>query len=463
MAAGDIISRAGGRIAQGIRNRTARTQQGITGLFEELEEREEQRSAGRSIIKADPNINDDERAQLLDKFDGGNKKTQQEIISDVTTRSAVINQKKIEALDKLKAETVNLQAKTAQTQAETAALKAKDQVVGSDTGRARVNAQEDFAMLVSQEAANVRAGNPISDPRLEPFINDQSLVNVGNILNVQGKGSVDPKDLAGAVTPEIKDAIETQTNEAKLRGILLSNSILADEVQNGPKQDVKAGDLRKEFSGRNEIKDLRKVQAAMNKVDRAGTGEQTPASDLALVFNFMKILDPGSTVREGEFDNARRAKAALVRAEDNGEVILPTVKDAVNRAVEGLLLRDTQRLDFVDQARKAFGGQLETAKPTIKQFAELEKLRGFKEGVVITPEDRELIVETEETVEEDSAGNVEETQTVVFEETAPKSEVLKSFNAGNKTVTIGEVTGSLDLIGDDLVLTDKDGNSFRIE
>jgi hypothetical protein len=193
-----------------------------------------------------------------------------------------------------------------------------------------------------------------------------------------------------------------------------------DEVKFGSKVDIKPQELRKEFNGLGQIKDLRTVQAAFNKVKRAGTGEQSPASDLSMVFNFMKVLDPGSVVREGEFKTAEQAKAWLEKSKEGGVDVPLTVENAINRKVEGLLLRPDQRADFVNQAEGAFLGQAETAIPAIGQFIELEKLRGFDEGIIITRADRDLFnklsgsinPEQPTQIKQDKSSNIIEPKTI---------------------------------------------------
>ena len=67
---------------------------------------------------------------------------------------------------------------------------------------------------------------------------------------------------------------------------------------------------------------------------------------MALVFNFMKVLDPGSTVRESEYASAENARA-----------IPDTVRNLYNRVVDGLRLTEEQRVDFVTTAATQFMGE----------------------------------------------------------------------------------------------------------
>jgi len=73
---------------------------------------------------------------------------------------------------------------------------------------------------------------------------------------------------------------------------------------------------------------LGRIQASIVNPDAAG--------DLALVFNFFKLLDPASTVREGEFNSA--AKAAGL-----GERFLT----AIAKVKTGEILGKTQRELFL--------------------------------------------------------------------------------------------------------------------
>ena len=59
-------------------------------------------------------------------------------------------------------------------------------------------------------------------------------------------------------------------------------------------------------------------------------------NDLALIFGYMKVLDPGSVVREGEFANA-----------ENTAGIPGRVRNAYNKVREGQRLNAEQRANFI--------------------------------------------------------------------------------------------------------------------
>lgn len=83
---------------------------------------------------------------------------------------------------------------------------------------------------------------------------------------------------------------------------------------------------------------LTRVQA-FQTID-AGAKSPSAAGDLAMIFSFMKMLDPASTVREGEFANAQNAAGIPDR-----------VRNQWNKLLSGERLNPQQRGDFLGQAR----------------------------------------------------------------------------------------------------------------
>jgi hypothetical protein len=72
-------------------------------------------------------------------------------------------------------------------------------------------------------------------------------------------------------------------------------------VPGGPDQKEFAS-LRKEFNSLDEVAKFKDTAASYNQIRTlTANPKPTPADDIALIFSFMKMLDPGSVVREGEF------------------------------------------------------------------------------------------------------------------------------------------------------------------
>jgi len=87
------------------------------------------------------------------------------------------------------------------------------------------------------------------------------------------------------------------------------------------------------------IGDFVKVRDSFARIEASAT-DPSPAGDLALIFNYMKMLDPNSTVRESEFATAENAASVETR-------ILKTY----NKVLSGEKLTEGQRKDFVGRSK----------------------------------------------------------------------------------------------------------------
>jgi hypothetical protein len=144
----------------------------------------------------------------------------------------------------------------------------------------------------------------------------------------------------------------------------------------------KGADGEKSFSQENTLRSqyLTQTQSytgiaqAYNKV-AAAAKDPSAAGDLSLIFGYMKILDPASVVREGEFATAQNAAG------------IPTqVGNLYNKVLSGERLSETQRADFINQARnlvKSQKGQLDTFNQTYTDIATNYKLDPNK--IIIDP------------------------------------------------------------------------------
>jgi hypothetical protein len=134
--------------------------------------------------------------------------------------------------------------------------------------------------------------------------------------------------------------------------------------------------------------DFNKQEGAWTRV-KASAEDPSPAGDLALIFNFMKVLDPGSTVREGEF--------AQVGAAGN----LPTqIQRTFDQWATGQKLTVGQRGDVVNRAEKLFKAAKKNNKRDIAKFVSVGKQFGVsKENLLGAEKASPIDVETA-TIEE---------------------------------------------------------------
>jgi uncharacterized protein (DUF697 family) len=104
--------------------------------------------------------------------------------------------------------------------------------------------------------------------------------------------------------------------------------------------------LRSEFLGDPQIKKFQEVKDSVNQIIGLSS-EQTPMAGIASVFTFMKILDPGSTVREGEAASAQNAAGVPER-----------IRNYYNQLVSGNGLSVSQRKEMADVARIVYNQRL---------------------------------------------------------------------------------------------------------
>jgi hypothetical protein len=102
-------------------------------------------------------------------------------------------------------------------------------------------------------------------------------------------------------------------------------------------------DLRTEFTA--QAKPFVELAQAYQKIETAAKNN-TSAGDIALIYGFMKVLDPGSVVREGEFATAANAGG-----------VADTVRNMYNRALNGQRIGENIRNDFLGQARNIIESQ----------------------------------------------------------------------------------------------------------
>jgi hypothetical protein len=103
-----------------------------------------------------------------------------------------------------------------------------------------------------------------------------------------------------------------------------------------------------------------------------GTPQYKPSDDIALIFSFMKTLDPGSTVREGEYATAKNAGS-----------VPESVVNTYNQILSGKFLNDDQRKNFIETARKSYSGIAKEAETVASRYRSMAKDRGIPENLVV--------------------------------------------------------------------------------
>lgn len=134
---------------------------------------------------------------------------------------------------------------------------------------------------------------------------------------------------------------ETVRHNRAMEGIGLQNAA-ASAGNRSNTQDQRAiqnaSQLRGQYQNDPTVKSAAQLAEAYSKIKTAAN-DPSPAGDLSVIFGFMRLQDPSSTVREGEFATAQNTGGVPER-----------VRAAYNKALKGERLTPAQRADFIKQA-----------------------------------------------------------------------------------------------------------------
>lgn len=154
------------------------------------------------------------------------------------------------------------------------------------------------------------------------------------------------------------DSVKSKVQLAKILGYEPGSGDF-ESFMSGKKSDsALSSELRKEFNSNADVKYFADMTQSFNRlVNSVGPD---PASDMALIFNYMKMLDPGSTVREGEYATARQTTGLPGR-----------VTNLYNYVVEGNQLNAEQRRAFFEKGKSIYEGAVSDYNVLRDQYVQL--------------------------------------------------------------------------------------------
>jgi len=127
--------------------------------------------------------------------------------------------------------------------------------------------------------------------------------------------------------------------------------------------------LRKEYT--TSAKDFETVRDAYGRI-QAAAADKTGSGDLALLFSYMKVLDPNSVVRESEFDNAAAAMGYVQKA-----LNIPS------QIINGTRLTDAGRAQFLNSAQNLYSAQVAQQKQRAETYTQIAKNAGLNPANVV--------------------------------------------------------------------------------
>ena len=119
--------------------------------------------------------------------------------------------------------------------------------------------------------------------------------------------------------------------------------------------------LRTEFNSLQSVKDFAIRNSALGAIE-ASAQDPTAAGDISLIFAYMKMLDPNSVVREGEFATAQSAGS-----------VPQTLWSKYNQALTGERLAPDVRNDFVNRANKLYARASEDFGKVYTRYEDIAK------------------------------------------------------------------------------------------
>jgi hypothetical protein len=121
-----------------------------------------------------------------------------------------------------------------------------------------------------------------------------------------------------------------------------------------------------------DAKDYTTMNSAMRRVV-ASANQPSAAGDMALLYSYMKILDPNSVVRETEFAQAAQSGS------------LPQqIQGAATKVLNGQRLTPEQRTDFVNRARALYGEADKSNKSIRESYTQRARKFGVDPSLIFT-------------------------------------------------------------------------------
>lgn len=193
-----------------------------------------------------------------------------------------------------------------------------------------------------------------------------------------------------------REGLDPTRSVARMEALRKAEADLAESNKIDPKDEIELknkiettrqlfdkplNDLSDNFDKNKQVQDYKNVVISYNTI-RSAAENPSAAGDLSLIFQYMKVLDPGSTVREGEFANAQNAAGVPDR-----------IRNLFNNWSKGQRLDEKQRQDFITQAKKIVDARGKSIDPLIRQTRQKFDRTINKQNRNLTPDQANLLFE----------------------------------------------------------------------
>lgn len=244
-----------------------------------------------------------------------------------------------------------------------------------EMGAKAKSALNDIVTKALAQATRDEVSKPAEDMTVDPTLdtNAPTVETPTSPLNTPPEGDLgtEQPDVFGGMSKQdlLRKAASMGATNADLKEIserydMLSGGTgaVTDETR------TVANSLRTEYFQRTKENNYLEAVNNFGKVKKA---PDTAAGDVSIIFAYMKMLDPGSVVREGEFATA-----------ENTAGIPDRIRNAYNKAIKGKRLGDTQRAEFTTAAEQVYSQYKSEQDNIDKLYADLAGQYGINPSLV---------------------------------------------------------------------------------
>jgi len=252
-----------------------------------------------------------------------------------------------------------------------------------ESGRAALQqAYERMSGLSPQGALAIPGGQAGPTVQRAEMIGQRQPMSQQDILGLAMNPNIDPEsakrilDIAQLSAPKAGPGVVGEYQAAIAGGLIPKDTTLQQYISQVKKplvQNIIGGQqglenemkIRSAFAGEPVYKARQEMQSAYGQITDS-LRESSPAGDLAAATKFMKLLDPGSVVRESELYLAMQASGALDR-----------MVNYANLRLSGQKLTPDQRKDFQSLADKLYSTATNTYNQKRNEYAGLAEAYGL--------------------------------------------------------------------------------------
>lgn len=142
-----------------------------------------------------------------------------------------------------------------------------------------------------------------------------------------------------------------------------------DDQKESKRRDLET-QLRKEYIKRPEVSRFQDIRGNFTRIEKAKQANTWPW-DVAMVFSFMKMLDPWSVVREWEYATA-----------ENTWWVDDKIRNTYNKLLNWERLTPDQRTNFYDIAQSLFSSEVENVKSITDSYKKIIEDAGWRPDYV---------------------------------------------------------------------------------